>query len=99
MKPTDAVGVTFVNTVVAQGSLNGVVNLSLGQLLFTPDEKAGTIEPDLVICARLRMDMVCAKNLRDSLIDLLNRIAQAEAEAVPGAVELAPEVAAPEKAH
>jgi len=93
MKSTDSVGVTFVNTVLGQGVLNGNVNLSFGQLLFTPDADTGRIDPDLVVALRLRMDIVCAKQLRDNLTNLLEKVEQAE---IPGAVPL---VAAEEVAN
>ena len=81
MKVADQVGVTFVNTVVNRGIFNGVINLSFGVLNFTPSEDGQTIEPDPVIAARLRMDKICARQLRDVLSDLLDMIEKAEHEA------------------
>lgn len=74
MRSIDAVGSTFADTVLGQGILNGNVNLSFGQFLFTPNAESGEIVPDLVVCARLRMPLVCAKQLRDSLINLIDQV-------------------------
>lgn len=79
MKPVDNVGVTFINTVLGRGVMNGVVNLTFGVLQFTPtDDK---IEPDLAVAARLRMDLTCAKQLHETLGDLLEAIEVADAKA------------------
>ena len=82
MKSTDHVGVTFVNTVLNRGIFNGVVNLSLGVLQFTPSDDGTTVDPDPVIAARLRMDKICARQIRDALSELLEMIDKAEHEAV-----------------
>lgn len=74
MKSLDAVGVTFVNTVLARGVLNGVVNLQLGTYLLTPNQEGTAIEEDLVVSCRLRMDQVCARQLHDALGSLLAAI-------------------------
>ena len=52
---------TFVNQVVGSGFLNGVVNVTLGTAQFTP--RGESIDPDLVISSRLRMDMLCVHQL------------------------------------
>ena len=94
MKSSDQVGVTFVNTVVGRGILNGVVNLSFGVLQFTPSDDGKTVDPDPVIASRLRMDKMCARQLRDVLNDLLEMIDKAEHEAAQhmnGADEAQPE--------
>jgi hypothetical protein len=78
MKPTDQVGVTFVNAVTGRGILNNVVNVQLGVLNFDR-ESEGKINTDLVPACRLRMDKMCAKQLRDCLDDLLTMIDKAEA--------------------
>ena len=80
MKSIDNVGVTFVNAVVGQGTLNGVVNIALGTFLFTPgdDDK---VDPDLVTTARLRMDQLCARQLHEALGKLLELIDKTEPEA------------------
>jgi hypothetical protein len=59
------VGVTFANQVVGSGHLNGVANFTLATANFTPSAD-GKIEPDLVISARLRMDLVTVQQLRDA---------------------------------
>lgn len=58
--------VVFANSVVGSGHLNGVVNLTLACARFSPgpDNK---IDADLVVAARLRMDLFCAQQLRDAL--------------------------------
>ena len=65
-KPMDDVGVTFVNTVLGQGELNGNVNLTLGTALFSPtvDTK---IDADIRVSCRLRMDKACARQIYESL--------------------------------
>lgn len=82
MKSMDQVGVTFVNTVVGRGILNGVVNLSFAVLNFTPGDDNKSIDPDPVINCRLRMDKMCATQLRNVLNDLLESIDKAEHDAV-----------------
>lgn len=70
MKTIDNTGVTFVNLVLGRGILNGVVNIQLGTWLFTGNAD-GNVEPDAVVSCRLRMDLACAKVLRDNLNELL----------------------------
>ncbi len=84
MKSVDSVGVTFVNTVLGRGVLNGVVNLSFGVLQFTPSETDSKVDPDLVVASRLRMDKNCAKQLYETLGDLLVLIDKAEADLASG---------------
>ena len=81
MQAVDKVGVTFVNAVLGRGVMNNVVNLTLGVLQFTPDEKE--VNPDLAVAARLRMDIPCAKQLYDALGSLLTSIEQAKLEGKP----------------
>ena len=73
MKSTDEVGITFANLLVASGVYNGVVNASFASYQFTPTPD-GKIDPDPVVTARLRMDLVCAKHLRDRLIEILDMV-------------------------
>lgn len=86
MKSTDQVGITFVNAVTGRGIMNGVVNIQFGALTFdiTEDDK---VSPELVIACRLRMDRVCAKQLRDNLSELLSMIDRTELEAMVAAME------------
>lgn len=70
MKTIDQTGVTFVNQVLGRGVLNGVVNVQLGTWLFSGKED-GSVDPELAVSCRLRMDVVCAKALRDNLTELL----------------------------
>lgn len=62
----------FINRVVGQGILNGVVNVTLATFAFTPTAE-GNIDPDLVISGRLRMDIACAKQLHDALGGILEQ--------------------------
>jgi hypothetical protein len=70
------VPVTFVNHVVAAGHAYGVVNLALAVARFSPNA-SGTVDPDLVMATRLRMDMGCAVQMHDQLGRI---IAQAHAQ-------------------
>lgn len=78
MKTEDSVGVVFVNHVAARGVFNNVINISFGTYNFTPMED-GKVEPDPAITCRLRMDKMCAIQLRDNLNDLLALIEKSEA--------------------
>ena len=82
MKSDDAVSVTFVNTVVGRGVLNGVINLSFSVFNFTPNDD-GQVDIDPAIACRLRMDKQCAMQLRDVMNDLLAAIEQAEPSKLP----------------
>ena len=62
--------VVFVNELVGRGHLNGVVNLTFATARFTPT--AGEISPDLVITARLRMDMACLRQTYMVLGELIS---------------------------
>lgn len=77
------VPVTFVNQVLGQGHANGVINLTLGVARWTPvgpreDAPNGVVEVDMVIASRLRMDLQCAKQMRDSLNELLSKLLPGE---------------------
>jgi hypothetical protein len=69
------VPVTFVNELVARGHLNGVVNLTFATARFTPTSLGGDskIDADLVVTARLRMDMYCVQALYLSLGDIIQK--------------------------
>lgn len=56
----------FVNQIVGSGHLNAVVNLTFATANFTPNDK-GSVDPDLVITSRLRMDLFCAEQLYEQL--------------------------------
>ena len=71
MKPNDSVGVTFVNVVLASGTFNNVINVTLGVCLFTPNPENSKVDDDIVVASRLRMDPLCARQLRDALTKLL----------------------------
>ncbi len=66
------VPVVFVNQVLGQGHVNGVVNITFGTARFTPSG-IGEIDIDMVVGSRLRMDMACARQLRDNLSALLDK--------------------------
>jgi hypothetical protein len=67
------VPVVFVNEVLGTGFVNGVVNITLGTMQFTPSLSDNEVDPDWVISARLRMDMYCAQRLRDSLDAIIQK--------------------------
>ena len=97
MKSVDNVGVTFVNTVVGRGIMNNVVNLQFGTFQFSPDEASSSVDSDLAVSCRLRMDVMCAVQLYETLGGLLAAVKQAEAEADPVPGEQAEVGAASEK--
>lgn len=70
--PTDPhhVPVAFCNGVVGSGHLNGVANVTLAVANFTPNAE-GKVDTDLVVSARLRMDLYCVRELRDALDRIL----------------------------
>ena len=88
MKSIDEVGITFANVVVGSGSLNGVVNVQLGAVIFAPADD-GKIVGEVMECCRLRMDVPCAVALRDALNGVLDSIARSHADALLGAAPAA----------
>lgn len=78
MKESKSSDIIFVNTVIARGTFNNVVNISFGAFNFTPNEETREVELDATVACRLRMDIVCAKQLSNALIDLLNSIEKAQ---------------------
>jgi hypothetical protein len=64
------VPVVFVNSVAVSGFGNGVCNFafSTAQFLPTPDGKVQLAE---TITANLRMDLLCAQQLHDSLAKII----------------------------
>jgi hypothetical protein len=70
MKSNDNVSVTYVNTVLGRGHLNGVINVQLGVFNFSNDEN-GDVTLDPSVACRLRMDYNCARQLKESLDSLL----------------------------
>lgn len=73
VKASDAVGVTFINTVLGRGHIGGVVNIQLGVFNFSTDEN-GDIALDPTVACRLRMDYSCAKHIKESLESLLKEM-------------------------
>lgn len=73
--PADNIGVTFVNLLLGRGILNNVVNLTFGTFNFTPDTgQENGVDIDPVVSARLRMDVACARQLHQTLGELLESI-------------------------
>jgi hypothetical protein len=87
MKSQDNVEIVFCNTVVGRGVLNNVVNLSFSAFNFTPSDDGQRVDVDPVIVCKLRMDKVCAKQLRDVMNDLIKLIEESEQDAAMGAKE------------
>lgn len=74
--------VIFVNTLLGRGVLNGVVNLQFGVYQFDAN-KDGQIDPAPTTNLRMRMDLACARNLHESLGELLTAIDNAVNEPAP----------------
>ncbi len=70
-----SVPVVFANYLSNSGVLNNVVNVTLATAQFTVRDD-GTIDPDLIVCSRLRMDLVCARALYDALKQILEQSIQ-----------------------
>lgn len=64
--------ITFVNSVAVSGFLNGVLNLGFSSAQFLPT-KDGKVELAEIITANLRMDLLCAQQLHDSLAKILEQ--------------------------
>lgn len=76
----NSIPVVFVNQVLGQGHLNSVINITFGTARFTPNEKE--IDVDMIVGARLRMDVVCAQQLYDGLGELLKKMLPAQPETI-----------------
>lgn len=63
----------FVNSVVGSGHLGSVANVTFATFQFTPSGGT-TVDPDPVISCRLRMDLSCLEQLRDTCNDLLSKL-------------------------
>lgn len=72
--PTDPynIPVIFVNSVVGQGHLNSVANFTFATARWTPQDD-GTVDPDMAISCRLRMDLLCVQQLRDACDTILQQ--------------------------
>jgi hypothetical protein len=64
------VPITFANNVAGSGHFQGNINITLAAARFTPNAE-GSVDPDLVITARLRMDIPTATALRSALDGVL----------------------------
>lgn len=73
-RPSDHVGVTFVNLLLGRGIFNGVVNLTFGVFNFTPDNESNDVPLDPTIACRLRMDLPCARYLYKALGEFLDSL-------------------------
>ena len=63
----------FVNQLAGSGQFNGVANFTFATAQFTPKDD-GTVDPDLTISCRLRMDLACVQQLRDACDTILQQI-------------------------
>ncbi len=63
------VPVVFVNSVAVSGFGNGVCNFAFSTAQYLP--KDGKVEVAEIITANLRMDLLCAQQLHDSLASIL----------------------------
>jgi hypothetical protein len=69
----NSVQVTFVNDLSGIGFLNGNINLTLTVARWTPEFMGqDNISADLIVAARLRMDLMCAQVLRDALTKIID---------------------------
>lgn len=98
MREQDKVSITFVNTVVGRGILNGVINLSFGAFNFTPSDDGKSVDIDPAVACRLRMDKICATQLRDVMNELLATIEKSESEMSNGSDKPAAEGILPKAA-
>lgn len=65
--------VTFVNSVVVSGHLNGIINVAFSTARYVPENVDGkaVVSPSEYISANLRMDLYCVQQLHDSLASIL----------------------------
>jgi hypothetical protein len=68
----------FCNYVAGTGQFNDVANLTFGVAQFTPNGLV--IDPDVVVCCRLRMDMQCLQQLYQNIGQLLSQNPQTTVE-------------------
>lgn len=66
------VSVIFCNQVIGSGYLNGVCNVTMGTHRFTPTSD-GKVAPDVIVAARLRLDMFAVQQLYDTLGSILEK--------------------------
>ncbi len=66
------VPVVFVNSVAVSGFLNGIVNVGFSTAKFLPADD-GKVKLAEAITANLRMDLLCAQQLHDSLAKILEQ--------------------------
>ena len=64
------VPITFVNSVAVTGFLNGIINVGLSTAQFLPTSDGEVVAAEIVT-ANLRMDLLCAQQLHDSLARIL----------------------------
>lgn len=69
------VPVTFCNTCLGGGVVNGVINIAMGIARFTPTID-GKIDVDQIIAARLRMDVNAALALKQFIETQLAMLAE-----------------------
>lgn len=66
--------IIFANNVLGIGFYSGNFNVTLGVALFTPTEDGKSVNTDLAISARLRLDEPCARQLAALLNERLRTI-------------------------
>ncbi len=71
------VPVVFANSVVGSGHYLNNVNITFAVAKWSPSRDM--VDPDLAVCARLRMDMVCAEQLYAELGKILQQLKPANA--------------------
>jgi hypothetical protein len=85
--------VDFASAFLGAGHLNGVINVTLGTFLFTPEADPATgkevVKSDLAISTRLRMDVATARALYEGLRNAL-KLAEPVAESSAATIEASP---------
>jgi hypothetical protein len=66
------VPVIFVNALAGSGHCQGVANFTFVTARFTPNDDH-TVDNDMIIASRLRMDLSCVQQLRDACNTILEQ--------------------------
>jgi hypothetical protein len=66
------VPIVFFNSVAVSGFCNGILNIGFSTAQFLPT-KDGKVDLAETITANLRMDLLCAQQLHDSLAKILEQ--------------------------
>lgn len=69
----DRCPVVFVNTLAVSGFNNGICNLAFTTASFIPQDEEGkvVVALDEFVSANLRMDLLCAQQVRDALSKII----------------------------